>query len=47
MAGRSMFDAFAELADPLDSADLVVNNDGELALAVDEVCADLEGLLGR
>lgn len=41
MAGRAMFEAFAELADPLDGADLVVHNDGELVQAVDEVCGYL------
>ncbi|MGI9645727.1 MAG: AAA family ATPase, partial [Ilumatobacteraceae bacterium] len=44
LAGRAMFDVFAEAADPLDRADLVVRNDGELAVAVDEVCAHLVGL---
>lgn len=46
MAGKAMFDAFAQLADPLDSADLVVRNDGALGPAVDKVCAHLEETLG-
>lgn len=38
LAGRAMFEAFARLADPLDGADLVVANNGELESAVEEVC---------
>lgn len=42
MAGRAMFDAFDEIADPIDSADLVVANNGDLSETVDTVCAFLE-----
>jgi len=45
LAGRAMFDAFAKLADPLIEADLVVENNGELDLAVDQVCRYLEALV--
>lgn len=38
MAGQAMFEAFAKLADPLVGTDLVVENNGELDTAVDEVC---------
>jgi len=44
MAGRAMFAAFAELADPLEGVDLVVENNGEIELAVSEVCKHLEAL---
>lgn len=47
LAGRAMFDAFAAIADPLDDADLVVHNDGELTGAVDEVAVFLRERLGR
>jgi predicted kinase len=47
MAGRAMFDAFAELADPLVGADLVVPNNGQLDPAVNEVCRHLEGLVAN
>lgn len=47
LAGRAMFEAFAAVADPLDGADLVVENNGELDVAVAEVCRHLEALATR
>ena len=42
MAGRAMFEAFAALADPIDNADLVVDNNGDITSAVDQICLHLE-----
>ena len=43
MAGKTMFEAFARIADPID-ADLVVENNGDLDSAVDAVCRHLASL---
>lgn len=45
MAGRAMFDAFQAIADPIEDADLTVENNGDLAAAVAEVCTFVERLL--
>lgn len=42
LAGRAMFDAFQDIADPLEDVDLRVPNNGDLADTVEAVCAYLE-----
>lgn len=44
LAGRAMFEAFLDIADPFDGVDLIVENNGELEGAVNEVCRRLEEL---
>ena len=45
MAGRAMFEAFARIADPLENADIVIENNGDLASAVEEACRYLTPLV--
>ncbi len=45
MAGRRMYETLRRLADPLENVDLVVDNNGELSLAVNEVCRHLNAFL--
>jgi len=46
MAGRRLYETLRKIADPLENVDLVVENNGELAVAVDEVCRHLVAHLG-
>ena len=45
LAGRAMYEAFAAIADPIDGADIVVENNGDLETAVDVVCSYLDDVV--